>query len=80
MLKVDDEDVTIDDFQERLVGSDVPGTFVKLTVWSPDVGVEKEVMLTRMATSAIADNVRMFEIFAALKVWLPTWRGREVER
>jgi hypothetical protein len=70
-LKVDDEDVGLDDFQELLIGSDVPGTFVKITVWDPDAGIEKEVMLTRMATSAIADNVRMFEFFAALKVCVP---------
>ena len=54
--------------QTKLLGSDVPGTFVKLTVLSHDLGTEKEIMLVRMATSAIADNVRMFEIFTALKV------------
>lgn len=41
---------------------------MKLTVLSHDLGTEKEIMLVRMATSAIADNVRMFEIFTALKV------------
>ena len=56
--------------QDKLLGSDVPGTFVKLTVLSHDLGTQKEIMLTRMATSAIADNVRMFEIFTALKVSL----------
>jgi hypothetical protein len=54
--------------QDKLLGNDVPGTFVKLTVLSHDLGTQKEIMLTRMATSAIADNVRMFEIFTALKV------------
>ncbi len=54
--------------QDKLLGGDVPGTFVKLTVLSHDLGTEKEIILTRMATSAIADNVRMFEIFTALKV------------
>ena len=73
----------VDDFHELLIGSDVPGTFVKITVWDPDASIEKEVMLTRMATSAIADNVRMFEFFAALKVrvpWLTSICGRREER
>jgi hypothetical protein len=43
------------------------GSIVKLSVISSTSGEEKEVMLTRMATTAIADNVRMFEIFTALK-------------
>jgi len=67
LLKVDDEEVSLHDFHERLVGCDVPGSLVRLTVLEPEIGEEKEVMLTRMATSAIADNVRMFEIFTALK-------------
>ena len=72
ILKVDDEDVNVNNITDKLVGSDIPGSFVKLLVFSPGgpqkVPEEKEVILTRMATVTIADNVRMFEIFAALKV------------
>lgn len=68
LLKVDDEPVDLYDFHERLIGCDVPGSMVKLTVLTPTTDEEKEVMLTRMATSAIADNARMFELFTSLKV------------
>ena len=68
LLKVDDEPVHLDSFHDKLVGCDVPGSSVKLTVFSPSKNEEKEVTLTRMATTTIADNVRMFELFTSLKV------------
>ena len=68
LLKVDDEPVDLHDFHDRLIGGDVPGSMVKLTVFTPTTNEEKEVMLTRMPTSVIADNVRMFELFTSLKV------------
>jgi hypothetical protein len=67
LMRVDDEEVGLHDIHEKLVGSDIPGTFVKVAVLSPETMEEKEVMLTRMATATIADNVRMFELFTALK-------------
>lgn len=66
LLKVDDTDVEGEDLHDLLIGSDVPGSFVRITVMRNNSEVF-EVTLMRAATSAIADNVRMFELFTALK-------------
>lgn len=68
LCKVDDEPVDVHTLHDKLIGSDIPGSLVKITVRSPTQNKEKEVVLTRMATTMIADNVRMFELFTSLKV------------
>jgi hypothetical protein len=52
---------------EAILGSDVPGTAVRLTVARGAHGKRRDVILTRMSTRSIADNVRMFELFTSLK-------------
>ena len=69
LCKVDDEPVDVHTLHDKLIGSDVPGSLVKITVCSSTQNEEKEVVLTRMATTMIADNVRMFELFTSLKVY-----------
>ena len=68
LLKVDDEPVDVDTFRDKLIGCDVPGSWVKITAFSPTQNEEKEVVLTRMATTMIANNLRMVELFTSLKV------------
>ena len=67
LLAVDDVDVDGDNMHDLLIGNDVPGSTVKLTVSSAGSGLIKQVMLVRMPTTAIADLVRMFQVFTALK-------------
>ena len=67
LLKVDDLKVDDERLHEMLIGQDIPGSSVKLTVRDAVSGQLKEATLMRMATSAIADHVRIFEVFAALK-------------
>ena len=67
LLKVDDVEVDSENLHAMLIGSDVPGSLVKITFLHPGSEEEHEVNLMRAATSSIADNVRMFEIFTHLK-------------
>lgn len=67
LLKVDDVEVDGERLHDMLIGQDVPGSFLNLTVRDAGSGHLKEVTLKRMATSAIADHVRIFEVFASLK-------------
>lgn len=67
LLKVDDVEVDGERLHDMLIGQDIPGTFLNLTVRDAGSGHLKEVTLKRMATSAIADRVRIFEVFASLK-------------
>lgn len=68
LLKVDDEPVDVDTVRDKLIGCDVPGSRVKITAFSPTQNEEKEVVMTRMATTMISNNVLMLELFTSLKV------------
>ena len=67
LVRVDDVEVDCENLHDMLVGSDVPGSLVKISFLRPGSEEQHEVTLMRMATSTIADNVRMFEVFTALK-------------
>ena len=54
------------DYELALLGCDVPGSKVLLTVAKPD-GKEVDVILSRMARSEMADRVKMFELFTSLE-------------
>ncbi len=85
ILRIDGESVTEDDVAAKLMGCDIPGSQILLTVYrrgsmSPhsseslrdfeecEVVKEVDVLVTRMATSEIADRRRMFDLFATLEV------------
>ena len=79
ILEVDGRPVTSENLHEALLGADVPGTQFVIKVrkagvggflGSPEQGIVKDVLLTRMATEVIADRRRMFELFTDLKVSL----------
>jgi hypothetical protein len=67
IVLVDDDVVSADDCYEKLIGNDVPGSPVKLTVRSSASLQLKTVTLTRMLSSVMLDNLRMFEVFTLLK-------------
>ena len=67
IVLVDDDVVSADDCYEKLIGNDVPGSPVKLTVRSSTSLQLKTVTLTRMLSSVMLDNLRMFEVFTLLK-------------
>jgi len=67
IVLVDDDVVSADDCYEKLIGNDVPGSPVKLTVRSSTSLQFKTVTLTRMLSSVMLDNLRMFEVFTLLK-------------
>jgi hypothetical protein len=67
ILQVDDEPVDVNNCYDKLVGNDTPGSLVKLIVRCVTTHQEKVVMLTRISSTAMLNNVRMFEIFTSLK-------------
>jgi hypothetical protein len=66
-LQVDGEPVSAAGVDHALIGNDVPGSLIRLTVIKEGSGAEEEVAITRMATSKIADKRRMFELFSEIK-------------
>ena len=67
IVAVDGEKVGLDNFEAALVGSDLPGSEVVLTVFRESEKIEKQVTLRRMARSAMSDLVTMFEQFTRLE-------------
>lgn len=68
ILKVDGRTVDADDILDGLVGNDLPGSTVRLTVRKDIPGNSLEtVTLHRMASEVIADRRRMFELFTSIK-------------
>jgi hypothetical protein len=67
IIAVDDVPVTPDTVHQRLLGKDVPGSFVCLTVQKPASGIVQSINLVRMPAAEIADKRRLFELFTALK-------------
>jgi len=71
ILKIDGTAVTRDNVSSLLVGSDIPGSTVTLTVKKGFSNVI-DVVLARMATEVIADRRRLFELFTDIKEESPT--------
>jgi hypothetical protein len=69
ILKVDKKKVTMEDYESALLGCDVPGSRVQLSILKPD-GREVDVTLSRMARSEMADSVKMFEYFTKLEEFI----------
>lgn len=67
IVSVDDDRVNADNCHEKIIGNDVPGSIVRLTVRCAASKQIKNVTLTRMSSTSMLDNVRMFEIFTLLK-------------
>ena len=67
IVKVNGVEVDDESLHSHLIGTDVPGSFVKVTVIRAGFQDPMSVTLMRVAATAIADNVRMFELFTALK-------------
>jgi C-terminal processing protease CtpA/Prc len=73
IVKVDDQPTVTETVHKQLIGEDVPGTSVMLTVRRGHT--ERTAQLIRMANSDIADMRRVFEIFTNLKSRFPTISG-----
>jgi DNA repair exonuclease SbcCD ATPase subunit len=73
IVKVDDQPTSTETVHKQLIGEDVPGTSVMLTVRRGHT--ERTAQLIRMANSDIADMRRVFEIFTNLKSRFPTISG-----
>ena len=68
ILKVDGDTVTKDDILDALIGADVPGSEMSLTVQKGGkAGNVRVVRLQRIATERIADRRRLFELFTLMK-------------
>ena len=69
ILKVDKKEVTMEDYESALLGCDVPGSRIQLSILKPD-GREVDVTLSRMARNEMADSVKMFEYFTTLEEFI----------
>ena len=67
IVSVDGTSVTKDTVLRALIGSDQPGSSVRIKVEKAD-GSESEIMLRRMSSERIADRRRMFEWFTKMKM------------
>jgi DNA repair exonuclease SbcCD ATPase subunit len=78
VVDIDGKMVTSDNLSQLLVGSDIAGTPVTITVKKGSkTGVKKTVTLLRMPSEDIADRRRLFELFTAMKARATLPRGRE---
>ncbi len=73
IVRVDDAPATAETVHKQLIGEDLPGTSVMLTVRRGHT--ERTAQLIRMANSDIADMRRVFEIFTNLKSRYPVISG-----
>ena len=66
VVEIDGKPVTNDNLSQLLVGSDIAGTAVTISVRKGGkTGTKKSVNLLRMPSEAIADRRRLFELFTA---------------
>ena len=65
LLRVDGQPVTDQNRHMLLIGSDLPGSQVTLTVLKAS-GATKDVVLSRMKSEQIADKRRIFELFTTI--------------
>jgi chromosome segregation ATPase len=73
IVKVDNHAATTETVHRQLIGDDIPGTTVNLTVRRGHT--ERSAQLVRMANNDIADMRRVFEIFTNLKSRFPVISG-----
>ena len=73
IIKVDGNPTNPESVPKQLLGDDIPGTSVMLTILRGNV--ERTIQLIRMATSDIADMRRVFEVFTNLKCRFPVISG-----
>ncbi|EKX31025.1 hypothetical protein GUITHDRAFT_149543, partial [Guillardia theta CCMP2712] len=66
IVKVDGIEVSEDNVHEALIGSDLPGSFVHLTLQTKD-NRTKEVLLSRMSTQKLSRRKQMFEFLTTMK-------------
>lgn len=67
IVKVDGFEVDADNHLEMIIGSDVPGSVVKLTVAKAGTGNLVEVELHRMDSREIAERRELFELLTVIK-------------
>ena len=67
IVEVDNVPATIEGLHRQLIGNDIAGSSVLISVRKPNGNIIA-VVLKRIETEAIADRRRMFEIFTSLKV------------
>ena len=78
VVEIDGRPVDKDSLSQMLVGKDVAGTPVAITVKKGGkTGAKKTVTLLRMPSEAIADRRRLFELFTTMKARATLPRGRE---
>ena len=77
LLRVDGQPVTEQSRHRLLVGSDLPGSQVTLTVRKVS-GVIKDVVLSRMKSEQIADKRRIFELFTTILDLVAGYDERQV--
>jgi hypothetical protein len=79
LLRVDGQPVTEQNRHRLLIGSDLPGSQVTLTVRKAS-GATKDVVLSRMKSEQIADKRRIFELFTTILDLVAGYDERQVLR
>jgi len=67
VMTIDGNAIDADDCYDMLIGGDVPGSLVNLTIKCASSQQIKHVSLTRMAASTLTNHVRLFALFTELK-------------
>ena len=67
ILRVDGDDVTAATFPQKIVGSDIPGSEVTLSVRRESTQTVEDVKIRRMARESLANFEHMFELFTRVK-------------
>ena len=65
--KIDGQEVTLETLDDALRGCDLPGSAIVISVERQGISGTKDVVLKRLAREALADHVRIFELFTILK-------------
>ena len=79
IVKVDGVVVTEATFAEKIIGSDVPGSAVTLTVVKDGATCETDVTIYRISRYSMATYVHMFELFSGAKTMAMKKDDRAVE-
>ena len=61
--KIDGQEVTLETLDDALRGCDLPGSAIVISVERQGISGTKDVVLKRLAREALADHVRIFELF-----------------
>jgi chromosome segregation ATPase len=68
IVQIDGHEVNTSNIHDYLLGDDIPGHFVEITIRKQGTGQIITVHLERASSAGIADRRRLFELFNALKV------------